>query len=55
MDIDPTGVLAAVANSSNMGPGTLSLYTIGSGGALTSQAPVTTGNFPLFVTFNNAP
>jgi 6-phosphogluconolactonase (cycloisomerase 2 family) len=55
MDIDPTGVLAAVANSSNMGPGTISLYTIGSGGALTSQAPVTTGNFPLFVTFNNAP
>ncbi len=55
MAIDPTGVLAAVANSSNMGPGTISLYTIGSGGALTSQASVTTGNFPLFVTFNNAP
>jgi 6-phosphogluconolactonase (cycloisomerase 2 family) len=54
-DIDPTGSLIAVANSSNAGPGNISLFTIGSGGAVTTQTPVTAGNFPLFVTFFNAP
>jgi 6-phosphogluconolactonase len=50
--VDATSVLVAVDNSSD---GTISLYTIGSGGVLTSQTPVAAGDGPLFVTFYNAP
>ncbi len=50
--IDPTSSLIAVDNS---GSNAISLFTIGTGGALTSQTPVATGNLPLFVTFLNTP
>ena len=50
--IDPTGTLLAVEN--NYG-NSISLYTIGSGGALTADTPVNTGTAPLFVTLYNAP
>jgi Bacterial Ig-like domain (group 2)/Lactonase, 7-bladed beta-propeller len=50
--IDPTGSLLAVDNG---GSSNISLFTIGSGGALTSDTPVATGNGPLFVTFYNVP
>jgi 6-phosphogluconolactonase (cycloisomerase 2 family) len=54
LDIDPTGVLLAVANS---GAGSLNIapFTIGAGGALTAQPTVGNGNYPLFITFFNAP
>jgi 6-phosphogluconolactonase (cycloisomerase 2 family) len=52
MAIDPTSALIAVDNS---GSNAISLFTIGSGGALTSQTPVATGNLPLFVIFSNTP
>jgi hypothetical protein len=54
MDIDPTGSLIAVANSGAASLN-ISLYTIGAGGALTSQPTVANGNYPLFITFFNAP
>jgi len=53
--IDPTSALIAVDNSGISGPGTISLFTIGSGGTLTSDTPVATGQSPIFVTFYNAP
>jgi 6-phosphogluconolactonase (cycloisomerase 2 family) len=53
--IDPTSSLIAVDNSSLGAAGTISLFTIGSGGTLTSDAPVDTGLSPIFVTFYNAP
>jgi 6-phosphogluconolactonase (cycloisomerase 2 family) len=52
--IDPTDAILAVdSNGSN----NISLYTIGSGGALTAATPpsVSTGTAPLYVTFYNAP
>ncbi len=53
--IDPTGSLIMVSNNNNSGPGTISLFTIGSGGTLTSDTPVATGNGPTFVYLLNAP
>ena len=54
--IDPTGKLIAVDNAGDGSTAsTISLFTIGSGGALTSQTPVATGVLPIFVTFYNAP
>lgn len=53
--IDPTGKLLALDN--NTAPsGTISLFTIGSGGVLTPTTPATvaTGDSPLYVTFYNA-
>jgi 6-phosphogluconolactonase (cycloisomerase 2 family) len=52
--IDPTDAILAVDNN---GSNDISLYTIGSGGALTAATPptVSTGTAPLYVTFNNAP
>ena len=50
--IDPTSTLIAVENT---GDNTISLFTIGSGGALTAQTPVPAGNLPNFVIFSNAP
>jgi trimeric autotransporter adhesin len=61
MAIDPTGVLLAV-DSSNVqpppaspAPGAISLFTIGSGGTLTVDTPVTAGMDAEFVTFYDAP
>jgi len=55
--IDPTGVLMAVENNfpNASNQYTISLYTIGTGGKLTSDTPVQTESGPLFVTFYNAP
>lgn len=54
--IDSTGTLIAVDNAGDGSTAsTISLFTIGSGGALTSQTPVATGVSPIFVTFVNAP
>lgn len=54
--IDPTGKLLAVENSGEGSTAsTISLFTIGSGGLLTSQTPVAAGVAPLFVTFYDAP
>jgi len=50
--IDSTGTLLANENSLS---NNISLYTVGSGGALTSQTPVNTGMGPLYVTLYNAP
>jgi trimeric autotransporter adhesin len=56
--IDPTGALIAI---NNVGDGAtpalsnISLFTIGSGGAVTSQTAATTGLSPYFVTFYNVP
>ncbi len=50
--IDRSGALLAVGNNFS---NNISLYTIGSGGALTADTPVNTGTGPLFVTFYNAP
>jgi hypothetical protein len=61
MAIDPTGVLLAVDNSdvqpppASPAPGSISLFTIGSGGALTVDAPVVAGMDSEFVTFYDAP
>ena len=50
--IDPTGILLAVDNNTS---DSISLYAIGSGGALTAVAPVNTETAPFFVTLYNAP
>jgi hypothetical protein len=56
MAIDDSGSLLAVDNS-NLGvnPGTISLFTIGAGGALTAQPAVNAGDSPQFVNFFNLP
>ncbi|HXY00886.1 MAG TPA: beta-propeller fold lactonase family protein [Candidatus Limnocylindrales bacterium] len=57
MAIDPTGALLATANNFDS-PGTISLFSIGSGGALTPKTPATVGSggeAPEFVIFLNAP
>jgi hypothetical protein len=53
--IDPTSSLIAVPNAIVNGPGSISLFTIGSGGTLTSETPVATGKTPDFLTLFNAP
>jgi 6-phosphogluconolactonase (cycloisomerase 2 family) len=54
--VDPTTALVAVENfGDGTSPSTISLFTIGSTGALTAQTPVATGVAPLFVTFYDAP
>ena len=54
--IDSTGTLIAVDNAGDGGTAsTISLFTIGSGGALTSQPAAAAGISPSFVTFFNAP
>lgn len=50
--IDATGTLLAADNNTS---NTISLYTIGAGGALTAVTPANTGTAPFFVTFFNAP
>jgi DNA-binding beta-propeller fold protein YncE len=50
--IDPTGTLIAVDNNTS---DSISLYAIGSIGALTAVSPVNTGTAPFFVTLYNAP
>jgi 6-phosphogluconolactonase (cycloisomerase 2 family) len=50
--IDATGTLLAADNNTS---NTISLYTIGAGGALTAVSPANTGTTPFFVTFYNAP
>jgi trimeric autotransporter adhesin len=50
--IDRSGTLLGVENNLS---NNISLFTIGSGGALTSQTPVNTGNGPFYLTFLNAP
>jgi len=56
MAIDPTSTLLAVDNSGNhTTAGSISLFTIGSTGALTSQTAVAAGIQPYFVTFYDAP
>jgi trimeric autotransporter adhesin len=56
MAIDPTGVLLAVDNAGNSpSPSTISLFTIGSSGGLTSQPAVATGVNPRFIVFYDAP
>lgn len=52
MAIDPTGVLLAVDNSLS---DNISLFTIGSGGALTIETPATAGVHAKFATFYDAP
>jgi DNA-binding beta-propeller fold protein YncE len=59
--IDPTSSLIAVDDSFSI-PGTISLFSIGTGGALTADTPVNAGNptdvygsNPLFVIFYVAP
>jgi len=57
MVIDPTGVLLATANNIDS-PGTISLFTLGSGGALAATTPptvTTNGETPTFVVLLNAP
>ena len=53
--IDPTSSLILVDNAIVGGPGAISLFTIGSGGTLTSEPSVPTGKTPEFVTLFNAP
>jgi DNA-binding beta-propeller fold protein YncE len=54
--IDPTGVLIAVDNGGDtQNPSTISLFSIGNGGVLTTDTPVATGVNPIFVIFYNAP
>jgi 6-phosphogluconolactonase (cycloisomerase 2 family) len=54
--VDPSTSLVAVENfGDDTNPSTISLFTIGTGGALTAQAPVTAGVGPLFVIFYDAP
>jgi 6-phosphogluconolactonase (cycloisomerase 2 family) len=56
MAIDDSGSLLAIDNS-NQGnsPGTISLFTIGAGGALTAVPAVNAGLSPQFVNFFNLP
>lgn len=52
--IDPTGSLVAVSNvGDTVNPSTISLFTIGSTGALTSQTAVAAGVSPNFIVFYN--
>jgi 6-phosphogluconolactonase (cycloisomerase 2 family) len=54
--VDRTTALVAVENfGDGTSPSTISLFTIGSTGALTAQTPVATGPAPLFVIFSDAP
>jgi 6-phosphogluconolactonase (cycloisomerase 2 family) len=54
MAIDPTSSLLAVDNvGTSTTPSTISLFTIGSTGALTSQTPVATQDSPRFIVFYN--
>ena len=54
MAIDPTSSLLAVDNlGTTTSPSTISLFTIGSTGALTSQTPVATQDSPKFIVFYN--
>jgi 6-phosphogluconolactonase (cycloisomerase 2 family) len=54
--VDPTTSLVAVGNASDQtNPSTISLFTIGSTGALTAQTPVPAGIGPFFVIFYDAP
>lgn len=54
--VDPTTSLVAVENAGDqVNPSTISLFTIGSTGALTAQTPVATGIGPFFVIFYDAP
>jgi 6-phosphogluconolactonase (cycloisomerase 2 family) len=54
--VDPTTSLVAVENEGDQAnPSTISLFTIGSTGALTAQTPVATGVAPFFVIFYDAP
>ena len=53
--IDPTSSLIAVDNAVAGGPGSISTFTIGSGGTLTSGPTVPTGQTPEFITLFNAP
>ncbi|MGB2633121.1 MAG: Ig-like domain-containing protein [Candidatus Acidiferrum sp.] len=54
--IDDSGSLLAVDNTNlAASPGTISLFTIGAGGALTAQPAVDAGNNPQFVNFFNLP
>ena len=55
MIVDPTSSLIAVDNAIVGGPGSISTFTIGSGGTLTSGPTVPTGQTPQFVTLFNAP
>jgi 6-phosphogluconolactonase (cycloisomerase 2 family) len=52
MAIDPTGVLLAVDNAAS---NNISLFTVGSGGALTVDTPVAAGTRAMLVTFYDAP
>lgn len=52
--IDPTGSLLAVSNvGDTINPSTISLFSIGSTGALTSQTAVAAGVSPSFIVFYN--
>jgi DNA-binding beta-propeller fold protein YncE len=54
--IDPTSSLLAVDNAGTSGTtSTISLFTIGAGGALTTAPAATAGVQPYFVTFYNVP
>ena len=53
--IDVTSTLIAVDNAVAGGPGSISTFIIGSGGALTAGPTVPTGQTPEFVTLFNAP
>jgi DNA-binding beta-propeller fold protein YncE len=54
--IDPTTSLIAVDNGGDgVDPSTISLFSIGTGGALTTDTPVAAGVSPIFVIFYNAP
>lgn len=54
--IDDSGSLLAVDNNNpGVSPGTISLFTIGSSGALTAAPAVNAGNSPQFVNFFNLP
>jgi trimeric autotransporter adhesin len=56
MAIDPTGVLLAVDNAGDgTTASTISLFTIGSSGGLTSQTAAASGISPRFIVFYDAP
>jgi len=56
MAIDPTGALLAVDNAGNLtSASTISLFTIGSSGGLTSQTAAASGINPRFIVFYDAP
>ena len=53
--VDPPGALLATPNNLDGPPGTVSLFKIGAGGALTADTAATAGNAPTFVIFYNSP